>query len=33
MAEDLEWYIDDEVAALASEWELWNEQQCEFDLE
>lgn len=33
MAEDLEQYIDDEVAAMAAEWELWNEQQCEFDKE
>lgn len=31
MAEEFEQYIDDEVAAMAAEWEIWNDQQCEFD--
>lgn len=31
MSDEYEQYIDDEIAALAEEWELWNDQQCEFD--
>jgi hypothetical protein len=31
MADDFERYVDEEVAQLCEDWELWNDQQCEFD--
>lgn len=31
MSDEYEQYIDEEIAALAAEWELYNDQQCEFD--